>query len=313
MEQAQARATHAEAAVGVDAGAARRELRTSLLARQESLRALGQAQEGATAAPTAEQEALAEAEAVRRQGETGFGFGDTSEFDPFLLFDDFRGDHPRDYSAGFPWHPHRGIETITYVLAGTVEHGDSLGNKGTLGPGSLQLMTAGRGISHSEVSTAGTSVLHRNVGAAPATPGIIVSVQPLPVSTRPDTSTVAPDGRLSAGGDALVIWVNVAGSPPVLPNNVVAPAPDASFSPPARHDGDVAWLIGTSGTTGVPKLAMLTDASLLAAVESTLPARPVGPTDVLLTPFPLCHVAGYNVFVLHRRAHHHGSGEAQRA
>src|SRR5436305_577856 len=59
-----------------------------------------------------------------------FGFGDPSEFDPFLLLDDFRNDIPEDYLAGFPWHPHRGIETITYVLAGTVEHGDSLGNRG---------------------------------------------------------------------------------------------------------------------------------------------------------------------------------------
>jgi redox-sensitive bicupin YhaK (pirin superfamily) len=80
-----------------------------------------------------------------------FGFGDTSEFDPFLMMDDFRGDHPSDYQAGFPWHPHRGIETITYVLAGTVAHGDSLGNKGVLGPGSVQWMTAGRGILHQEM------------------------------------------------------------------------------------------------------------------------------------------------------------------
>jgi len=80
-----------------------------------------------------------------------FGFGDTSEFDPFLMMDDFRGDHPSDYQAGFPWHPHRGIETITYVLAGTVAHGDSLGNKGILGPGSVQWMTAGRGILHQEM------------------------------------------------------------------------------------------------------------------------------------------------------------------
>jgi redox-sensitive bicupin YhaK (pirin superfamily) len=80
-----------------------------------------------------------------------FGFGATDEFDPFLLFDDFRNDRPNDYLAGFPWHPHRGIETITYVLAGTVEHGDSLGNKGQLGAGDVQWMTAGSGIIHQEM------------------------------------------------------------------------------------------------------------------------------------------------------------------
>jgi hypothetical protein len=80
-----------------------------------------------------------------------FGFGDTTEFDPFLLFDDFRNDNPADFLAGFPWHPHRGIETITYVLAGTVEHGDSLGNRGRMGPGDVQWMTAGRGILHQEM------------------------------------------------------------------------------------------------------------------------------------------------------------------
>ena len=80
-----------------------------------------------------------------------FGFGDTGEFDPFLLLDDFRNDRPDDYRAGFPWHPHRGIETITYVLAGTVDHGDSLGNQGTLGAGDVQWMTAGSGILHQEM------------------------------------------------------------------------------------------------------------------------------------------------------------------
>jgi quercetin 2,3-dioxygenase len=80
-----------------------------------------------------------------------FGFGGTSEFDPFLLLDDFRNDEPADYLAGFPWHPHRGIETITYVLAGTVEHGDSLGNSGTIGAGDVQWMTAGSGIIHQEM------------------------------------------------------------------------------------------------------------------------------------------------------------------
>ncbi len=80
-----------------------------------------------------------------------FGFGETSEFDPFLLLDDFRNDNPNDYMAGFPWHPHRGIETITYVLAGSVEHADSLGNKGLMGAGDVQWMTAGRGILHQEM------------------------------------------------------------------------------------------------------------------------------------------------------------------
>ncbi len=80
-----------------------------------------------------------------------FGFGNTGEFDPFLLLDDFRNDHPQDYLAGFPWHPHRGIETITYVLSGTVQHGDSLGNRGSLGAGDVQWMTAGSGILHQEM------------------------------------------------------------------------------------------------------------------------------------------------------------------
>src|SRR5512136_2578588 len=80
-----------------------------------------------------------------------FPFGDPGEFDPFLLLDDFRGDNPDDYRAGFPWHPHRGIETITYVLAGTVDHGDSIGNKGSIGAGDVQWMTAGSGIMHQEM------------------------------------------------------------------------------------------------------------------------------------------------------------------
>jgi redox-sensitive bicupin YhaK (pirin superfamily) len=80
-----------------------------------------------------------------------FGFGDSSGTDPFLLFDDFRNERPEDYLPGFPWHPHRGIETITYVLAGSVEHGDSLGNVGSLGAGDVQWMTAGSGIIHQEM------------------------------------------------------------------------------------------------------------------------------------------------------------------
>ena len=80
-----------------------------------------------------------------------FGFQDPSELDPFLLFDDFRNDRPEHYAKGFPWHPHRGIETITYVLSGTVDHADSLGNEGSLGAGDIQWMTAGSGILHQEM------------------------------------------------------------------------------------------------------------------------------------------------------------------
>jgi redox-sensitive bicupin YhaK (pirin superfamily) len=80
-----------------------------------------------------------------------FGFGTTEEFDPFLLFDDFRNERPADYAPGFPWHPHRGIETITYVLAGNVNHQDSLGNQGSMGAGDVQWMTSGSGILHQEM------------------------------------------------------------------------------------------------------------------------------------------------------------------
>jgi len=80
-----------------------------------------------------------------------FGFSETGEYDPFLLLDDFRNDNPSDYMKGFPWHPHRGIETITYVLAGAVNHQDSLGNAGILGGGDVQWMTAGSGILHQEM------------------------------------------------------------------------------------------------------------------------------------------------------------------
>ena len=80
-----------------------------------------------------------------------FGFGDTKPFDPFLMMDDFRNDDPSQFLNGFPWHPHRGIETITYVLKGTVEHSDSLGNNGFLNDGDIQWMTAGSGIIHQEM------------------------------------------------------------------------------------------------------------------------------------------------------------------
>ncbi len=80
-----------------------------------------------------------------------FGFSADNAFDPFLLLDDFGSDRPEDFMAGFPWHPHRGIETVTWVLEGQVAHGDSLGNAGVIGPGEMQWMSAGSGIIHQEM------------------------------------------------------------------------------------------------------------------------------------------------------------------
>lgn len=80
-----------------------------------------------------------------------FGFHELPLLDPFLLLDDFRSENPAEYLAGFPWHPHRGIETITYVLDGDVEHGDSMGNRGNISAGDIQWMTAGSGIIHQEM------------------------------------------------------------------------------------------------------------------------------------------------------------------
>jgi redox-sensitive bicupin YhaK (pirin superfamily) len=86
-----------------------------------------------------------------------FGFHEVRQFDPFLLLDDFRSGNPDEYLPGFPWHPHRGIETITYVLDGRVEHGDSMGNAGVIGPGDVQWMTAGSGIIHQEMPKGNTN------------------------------------------------------------------------------------------------------------------------------------------------------------
>ncbi len=80
-----------------------------------------------------------------------FGSAEVPRYDPFLMLDDFHSDRPADYMAGFPWHPHRGIETVTYMISGEVEHGDSLGNKGVISPGEVQWMTAGSGIIHQEM------------------------------------------------------------------------------------------------------------------------------------------------------------------
>jgi quercetin 2,3-dioxygenase len=87
------------------------------------------------------------------------GHNDVKEFDPFLMLDAFDSTNPEDYTKGFPWHPHRGIETVTYLIQGDIEHGDSLGNKGSILSGDCQWMTAGSGIIHQEMPKASNRML----------------------------------------------------------------------------------------------------------------------------------------------------------
>ena len=103
-----------------------------------------------------------------------FGFGEVPAFDPFLMLDDFGSSDPADYLPGFPWHPHRGIETITYMLHGRVEHGDSLGNSGVIGPGDVQWMTAGSGIIHQEMPRIETSAEGSSGAATAASPATLL-------------------------------------------------------------------------------------------------------------------------------------------
>ena len=100
-----------------------------------------------------------------------FGFYQVPSLDPFLLLDDFHSDHPSYYLKGFPWHPHRGIETITYILNGKVEHGDSMGNQGIIQPGDVQWMTAGSGIIHQEMPKGQKKWVNVGVSALGQSPG----------------------------------------------------------------------------------------------------------------------------------------------
>jgi redox-sensitive bicupin YhaK (pirin superfamily) len=148
-----------------------------------------------------------------------FGFGEAPQLDPFLLLDDFHSDNPADYLAGFPWHPHRGIETITYMLHGRVEHGDSLGNSGVIGPGDVQWMTAGSGIIHQEMPRDGAPDTGLAAGRGESTllwgfqlwanlPAAHKMMDPRYQEVR---SSQIPQAQLSGGAIARVICGTVAG------------------------------------------------------------------------------------------------------
>jgi redox-sensitive bicupin YhaK (pirin superfamily) len=131
-----------------------------------------------------------------------FGYGQIPRFDPFLMLDDFHTSNPSEYLAGFPWHPHRGIETITYVLEGIVEHGDSMGNQGVIGAGDVQWMTAGSGIIHQEMpkkSPTGTMWGFQLWANLPA------SQKMMPPRYRDVTATDIPETRLDSGARVKIV------------------------------------------------------------------------------------------------------------
>jgi len=136
------------------------------------------------------------------------GFGAQTAFDPFLLLDDFRSQTPADYLSGFPWHPHRGIETITHMLEGAVEHGDSLGNQGVISPGDVQWMTAGSGIIHQEMPQEGTG---GRMGGFQLWANLPAAHKMMPPRYQEVKSSQIPQVNLPGGGVVRVICGEVDG------------------------------------------------------------------------------------------------------
>lgn len=131
-----------------------------------------------------------------------FGFHEVPDLDPFLLLDDFRSGDPERYLAGFPWHPHRGIETITYMLEGTVEHGDSMGNKGEIGPGDVQWMTAGSGVIHQEMPKGDAK---KRMGGFQLWANLPAGKKMMAPRYRDVKSRTIPVKRLASGGTCRIV------------------------------------------------------------------------------------------------------------
>lgn len=180
-----------------------------------------------------------------------FGYYEAGVFDPFLLLDDFRSDNPADYLRGFPWHPHRGIETITYVLRGDVEHGDSMGNKGVISAGDVQWMTAGSGIVHQEMPDGDESgAMHgfQLWANLPAT------YKMMPPRYRGLTAGQIPRIQLAGGGSAKIIAGEIGEVRGPVQDVVVQPEyldvtlpPGVEFIHPTRP-GDTVFIYAYAGS-----------------------------------------------------------------
>ena len=181
-----------------------------------------------------------------------FGFSEVPTFDPFLLLDDFRSDIPDHYVKGFPWHPHRGIETITYILSGDVEHGDSLGNKGIIGSGDVQWMTAGSGIIHQEMPKGDEKGKMHGFQLWANLPSREKMMDP---RYRDVTNEQIPEVKLSSGTTIKIIAGEVAGTKGPVQDIVIEPEyidvtvpANSKFKHPTKHDHTVfAYIIGGQG------------------------------------------------------------------
>jgi quercetin 2,3-dioxygenase len=255
-----------------------------------------------------------------------FGFSEAPRMDPFLLLDDFRSDDPSRYLAGFPWHPHRGIETITYMMSGSVEHGDSLGNRGVIGPGDVQWMTAGSGIIHQEMPKAGEG---GRMGGFQLWANLPASGKMMEPRYREVKSADIPEVR-SGAATVRVVSGTVEGvrgpvrdvvTDPVYLDVTVPAAAGFSFAVPPSHAafayviGGAAWFCGEtdpygyeaegSGVLDMRREALLEDGSLAvfgdgSEIRATAGDRPA--RFLLLAGRPLGEpVAWYGPIVMNTR------------
>jgi redox-sensitive bicupin YhaK (pirin superfamily) len=197
-----------------------------------------------------------------------FGFNEVPLLDPFLMLDDFRGDKPDQYIKGFPWHPHRGIETITYMLHGEVEHGDSLGNKGVIHPGDVQWMTAGSGIIHQEMPKGDSQ---GKMGGFQLWANLPARQKMMDPRYRDVKAAQIPVVALKNGVQARVICGEVEGVKGPVQDIVIDPQyldvsipPSAKFIHPVKHGRTVfAYVFEGSGRFEGQKEKLLTSGHLI--------------------------------------------------